>query len=85
LKLSHYPLPRFRRSFLSLQTNFDIVYPIHEKAEDAAHPSDSKANLEKIPAGLLEVGDTVRVPQGATPRQTELLSLQILQILMMFT
>jgi len=67
LKLSHYSLPRFRRSFLSLQTNFDIVYPIHEKAEDVAHPSDSNANLEKIPDGLLEVGDTVRVPPGATP------------------
>ena len=36
-----------------------------KKSEDAAHPSN--VNVEKIPADLLEVGDIVRVPQGATP------------------
>ena len=36
-----------------------------KKSEDAAHPSNAK--VEKIPADLLEVGDIVRVPPGATP------------------
>ena len=35
------------------------------KSEDVAHPSIAK--VEKIPADLLEVGDVVRVPPGATP------------------
>ena len=37
-----------------------------KKSEDAAHPSNN-AKVEKIPADLLEVGDIVRVPPGATP------------------
>ena len=34
-------------------------------SEDYVYPSN--ANVEKIPADLLEVGDIVRVPQGSTP------------------
>ena len=36
-----------------------------KKLEDTVHLST--ANVEKISADLLEVGDIVRVPQGATP------------------
>ena len=35
------------------------------KSEDTAHPSHT--TVEKISADLLEVGDMVRVPPGATP------------------
>ena len=36
-----------------------------EKSEDDDHPSIAK--VEKISADLLEVGDIVRIPPGATP------------------
>ena len=36
-----------------------------KKSEDAVHLSNAK--VEKIPADLLEAGDIVRVPPGATP------------------